>query len=210
MALTVEDGTGLAAANGYISVAFADTYHSDRLRTDWAGLSTPTKEGAIIRATDYIDWRFGRKFRGTKQSKSQGLEWPRLSALDNDRFLLNDNDAVPRQLQKAVSEYALIAARIGELAPNPPLPTGDEPLDGTASTATNSNSGIVTQLREKVGPLEVSTRYADLTAAGSQQGGTRVSQSAINSDFYLPEYLRADGWLSELLVNPYSRTLVRG
>lgn len=211
MAFVVEDGDGLELANAYVAVAFVDTYHEDRGRTDWAGFSTAIKEDSIVRATDYIEWRFGTKFRGTRRGQSQGLEWPRISAFDNDDFLYNNPlDAVPRQLQKATAEYALIAARQGELAPNPPLPTGDETLDGTASTATENTSGIVTAKRERVGPLEEETKYADLTSAGSSQAGGRTAQSFMNSDFYLPEYPRADGWIRELIDNPNSRRLLRG
>ena len=211
MAFVVEDGTGIETANAYVDVAFVDTYMSDRLRDDWGILPTSIKEGSIVRATDYIEWRFGTKFRGTRRGESQGLEWPRVSAHDNDDFLYNNPlDAVPRQLQKACAEYALIAARIGELAPHPPLPTGDETLDGTASTVTENTSGIVTASRERVGPLEEEKKYADLTSAGSSQAGGRTAQSFMNSDFYLPEYPRADGWIRELIDNPNSRRLLRG
>ena len=211
MSFLVEDGSGLQNATAYVSVAFVDGYMNDRLRDDWASLSTNVKQGSIVRATDYIEWRFGTKFRGSRRSESQGLEWPRNSAFDNDDWLYNNPlDAVPRQLQKACAEYSLIAARIGELAPNPPLPTGDETLDGTASTTTESTSGIITAARERVGPLETETKYADLTSAGSRQAGGRTAQSFMNSDFYLPEYPRADGWIRELINNPNSRPLRRG
>ena len=211
MAFLAEDGTGLEGANSYVDVAFVDTYQGDRGRTDWGEATTPDKQAALIRATDYIEYRFGRKFRGTRQSQSQGLEWPRISAFDNDDFLYNGPlDDVPRQLQKATAEYALIALRQGELAPNPPLPTGDEPIDGSAPTDTESTSGIVTASREKVGPIEEEKKYADLTSAGTKQAGGRVSQSADVSDFNIPEYPKADLWIAELTENPNSRRLARG
>ena len=207
---TPEDGTGLSTSNSYITQAFADDYQAGRGRSDWASATQADKEAAMVRATDYIEFRFGRRFRGYRRAESQALEWPRLSAFDNDDILWNGDNIMPDQLQKATAEYSLIALRIGELAPNPPLPTGDEPLDGTASTDDESNSGIVTAKRERVGPIEEETKYAALTSVGSKQAGGRVSQSALNSDFYLPEYPRADQWLEELITNPYSRRLVRG
>ena len=205
-----EDGDGLQGANAYTDVAFVDDHHEGRGRTDWAPVPTSTKEECIVRATDYIEYRFGRKFRGFRQGELQGLEWPRLSAFDNDHFLFNGINSIPQQLRKATAEYALIAFRQGELSPNPPLPTGDEPLDGTAPTATESNSGIITAKRERVGPLEEETKFATSASVGTKQAGGRVAQSIVNSDFYLPEYPRADAWIEELINNPNSRRLVRG
>jgi hypothetical protein len=43
MAFVVEDGTGLANATSYLSVADADAYHSDLGHADWVGLSTETE-----------------------------------------------------------------------------------------------------------------------------------------------------------------------
>lgn len=204
---TPETGDGVVGANAYITESFADDYHDGRGRTDWAAGTTADKQSAIVRATDYIEFRFGRKFRGTRQSRTQGLEWPRIAAFDNDDFLLQD---VPEQIQKACAEYALIALRQGELAPNPPLPTGDETLDGTASTDEESSSGIVTRKRERVGPIEEETTYASLASAGVKQAGGRVAQSSMISDFYLPEYPRADEWIAEVITNPTARRLRRG
>ena len=122
MALVPEDGSGLETANGYISQSFADTYHTDRYNTVWADYESDQKDAAIIRASDYVDKRFGRKFRGSRESRAQGLEWPRLSAFDNDGYAYSGDDAVPRNLQKAVAEYALRAAKLGVLAPDPHSP----------------------------------------------------------------------------------------
>ena len=50
-----EDGTGLANANAYVSVEFADEYFSARGNQTWAGLGSADKEAAIIKATDYLE-----------------------------------------------------------------------------------------------------------------------------------------------------------
>ena len=50
-----EDGTGLASANAYVSIEFADEYFSARKNEAWAGLDSAAKEAAIIKATDYIE-----------------------------------------------------------------------------------------------------------------------------------------------------------
>ena len=53
MTLVIEDGTGKSNAESYISVADADTYHSNRGNTDWAALTTAEKERLLRIATDY-------------------------------------------------------------------------------------------------------------------------------------------------------------
>ena len=205
MAFTVEDGSGVADANAYIPVAFADEHHGDRGNTAWTG-TTPEKEMAIIRATDYVDKRFGMKFRGFKQSKSQGLEWPRLSAFDNDDFLFNGLDDIPRQLQKAVAEYSLIALQI-DLLPIPARPFAV--LDPATGVVSGGVSGQVIKKREKVDVIEEETEYSDNTnlLTRKKPGG---SSSTVVTDFNLPEYPVADEWMQELLKAGFSVDLRRG
>lgn len=201
MSFIVEDGTGLSTANAYISVGYGDTHHGDRGRDDWNKASDNDKEQAIVRASDYIDQRFGLRFVGERSTGDQTLEWPRLGAFDKDGFLLQE---VPHQIQKATAEYALISIRQGELAPNPPLPVADQPVDGT-----DSESGVIAQgeiIREKVGPLE--TEYRSLGEA-RPSGAHKTSQSSMVSDLFLPEYPVADLWIEELLTSSLSRDLVR-
>src|SRR5882672_6440147 len=88
MPLIVEDGiSGNPDANAYISVEFADDYHDLRGNSKWTAANAGQRTAAIVRATDYIDKRFQQWFLGTKQNHDQGLAWPRLDALDRDRFL---------------------------------------------------------------------------------------------------------------------------
>ncbi len=203
MAFVVEDGTGLSNSNAYISVADADTHHADRGHTDWAAALDANKELAIVRATDYIDQRFGLKFVGDKGSSAQALEWPRIGAYDVDGYLF---DPLPPQLLKAVSEYALISLRQGDLGPNPQLPVPDsDPADGTTTNGPVPKGEIT---KEVVGPLE--TEWQPLSAARGNGGANRAAQSTLVSDFFIPEYPVADLWIEALLKNPSSRTLVRG
>ncbi|KKL22877.1 hypothetical protein LCGC14_2430990, partial [marine sediment metagenome] len=152
MSLVVEDGSGSSTANGYISVAFVDTYHLARRNAGW-GLQAVDKESAIVRATDYIDQRFGQKFRGVRTHKSQALEWPRLDAFDDDDFAFSSVDAVPRQLQRACAEYALRALNIMQLAPDPQLPFSTRDATGEGSTQlASAEAGEVGRKKKKVGP----------------------------------------------------------
>lgn len=69
MAFTVETGSGTPGANAYCSVSFVTSYLTDRGReteNDWSTAATAEQEESIVEATDYIDKRFGRRFKGVK------------------------------------------------------------------------------------------------------------------------------------------------
>jgi hypothetical protein len=70
MTIIVEDGSGIIGANSYASVAYADSYFTLRGITTWTGANS-LKEAALIKATDYIDLRFRRRFIGWKQFDPQ-------------------------------------------------------------------------------------------------------------------------------------------
>lgn len=61
MTLVVEDGTGVAGANSYESLASFKSYHDDRANS-YAGSDDAAIEAALIRATQYIDRRWRTKF----------------------------------------------------------------------------------------------------------------------------------------------------
>lgn len=186
MTFTPEDGTGIATANAYIAVAFYRTFHTDRGRV--VNEKASVIEGAIVRATDYIDKRFGRMFRGYRESKLQGLEWPRLQAMDESGWPLED---VPKLLQRATAEYARTAINVGVIAPNPQSSVGPQALDGTVSAAA---TGEV--IKEKMDVMETEylpiSRSRDMMFAGT-----------------LPELPEADLWINELIVG-LNRILERG
>ena len=141
--LTVEDGTGLAAANVYISRADAIEYHRLRGNTIFEDADENDQCVALIRASQYLDTRwiwFDEKF-----DEDQGLLFPRNELLDRDG---NDvSQTVPQEIQDACCEYALAVLGDGtalvELSPTPDQDTGTQ----------------VTMQRDKVGSLETETRY---------------------------------------------------
>lgn len=212
MAFTIETGLGIAGANAYISEAFADDHHGDRGTSDWTNFTTPEKLAAIIRASDYIDKRFGRRFVGVRSTKGQGLEWPRLSAFDQDGFLLSGVDDLPRQLERACAEYALRAAVCGILAPDPPLPVPKQDPAAMGTRPEQEATGQLTRKREKVGPLEEDRHYettSQVLGRNLAAGATGVKSSLVN-DFLIPEYPEADLWLEELLRSSTGSRLARG
>jgi hypothetical protein len=212
MAFTVETGTGIAGANAYDSVANIDTHHADHGQTAWNDFTTPEKQTAIVRATSFIDKRFGRRFVGVRSTKEQGLEWPRLDAFDQDGFLLSGTDAIPRQLLKAVAEYALRAAVCGILAPDPPLPVPKQDPTDIGTRPDQAETGQLTRKREKVGPLEEDKWFettSQVLGRNLAAGATGVKSSLVN-DFLIPEYPEADMWLEELLRSSMNVMLARG
>lgn len=102
---TVEDGTNVASANSYLTVAFADDYLSINTRTDtiWGGLTTQQKEKALARATLYLDANVN--WKGTRQYKDSALRWPRTGMADADG---NDlaGGFIPEEIKRAVAEVA--------------------------------------------------------------------------------------------------------
>lgn len=129
MALIVEDGTGKSDSESYISVADADTRHSNAGLTNWATLSTTEKEQAIRRATQYMEQAFRLRWKGQRKERLQALSWPRYDVVVDCWSV--DSDTVPSEIANACADLALKAAA-GDLAPD-------------------LERGIK---REKVGPIE--------------------------------------------------------
>ncbi len=211
MVFTVETGDGVSGANAYVTQAFVDGHHLDRNNTIWDDFTNSEKLSGIIRATDYIDKRFGRKFIGIRRLKEQGLEWPRLDAFDDDGFLMSGVDDLPRQLQRATAEYALRAVLCGVLAPDPLPPVPKQSMEsGAAARDEDVVTGEVIRKRDKLGPLEEERWYESRSQTIGQNlaaGATSVKSSLVN-DFVIPEYPEADLWLEELLRNSMNMRLV--
>lgn len=152
MALVTENGTGVAGAESYASVAFASAYWSARtqlaLSATWAAGTTAKQEGALREASTYIDAVWGQFFRGKRRGYVQGLLWPRTDALDDTGYELPD---LPTVLQQAVAE---LAAR----ALSAPLQADQERV------------GAVKKTRDKVGALETEVEYFDSGLTRAEYG----------------------------------------
>jgi hypothetical protein len=110
MTIVVEDGTGKADAESYISVTDADTYHSNLGNTDWTG-TTAVKEAALRKATNYLQQQFGTLWAGYRNTSTQALDWPRsyvpLTDLLVEEYFANDD--VPTEIVNACASLALRA-----------------------------------------------------------------------------------------------------
>ena len=118
--LIVEDGTGLADAEVFISVADADDYHAKRDNAAWAALTTPRKEALLRKASDYLLQTYSLRWAGYRTSDLQALDWPRtyvprrpatvytteIPYTDDFYYAANE---IPREVKYANAELALRA-----------------------------------------------------------------------------------------------------
>jgi hypothetical protein len=65
MAIVIEDGTGVKGAQTYGAVTAFEAYMLAR-GTDISAVTTAIKESSLVKATDYIDTRWGLKFKGQR------------------------------------------------------------------------------------------------------------------------------------------------
>jgi hypothetical protein len=139
MALIVEDGTGKADAQSFVSVSEADTYHEGLGNTGWdspngESASTEDKEKALRRASRFLSDSF--KWKGYPvNGRDQNLAWPRFYVSDDEDYGI-DSDEIPIEVKRATYEIALL-----ELV-----------TPGTMTPTVTESQRVK---REKVGPLEV-------------------------------------------------------
>lgn len=104
MAIIVEDGSGIAGANSYVSVTEARAYAAAR------GTPLPVDNAAVevllIRAMDFVESYRG-EFQGSKTDTGQPLQWPRIGVnLDGSEL---DGDVIPDVLTAAQIQLAIYA-----------------------------------------------------------------------------------------------------
>lgn len=134
MTVTVEDGTGVAGANSYISLADAKTYAKDRgitLVDDDVKL-----EQYMNKAVDYLE-SLRSDYKGAKAVSTNALQWPR-TGVTIDRVVIAST-TIPNELKYAQVE--LMIAING----------------GTDIVPTATGDAFVT--REKIGPID--TQYSE-------------------------------------------------
>lgn len=107
MAIIVEDGTGLADAESFASVAEADAYCTLRGLADWAALTTGAKEAALVNATEYLSDAFD--WVGERLTDEQALAWPRTASYSGQRAPAG----VPNKVKAAAIRVANLAGTAG-------------------------------------------------------------------------------------------------
>lgn len=102
--IVIEDGTIVATANSYITVAELDTYASDRGVTITAATEAAKGE-LLIEAMDYIE---SLNYKGVKvngDTSVQPLQWPRANVVIDS--YLNSITSIPELLKDGQAEVAL-------------------------------------------------------------------------------------------------------
>ena len=137
--IIVEDGSNVAGANSYVSVADARTYAGNR----GVDLSATDDDVAklIFNGMDYIETK-GCDYQGYPTNDDQELSWPRTGVSINCKDF--PEDQIPKQLIGALVQLVMAQHEGVEIFPNTSL------------------TDLVTE--ETVGPI--TTKYADVTRMG--------------------------------------------
>lgn len=140
MSLIVEDGSGLATAESFLSVADCTTYNDAHLAVAaWGSASTDAKERALRNATQYLEATYSSRWLGIRSTAVQALSWPRYEAELDGRIL--SSTALPTRLKDATAELAIKAVS-ETLMPD------------------QANPGTILSESVSVGPLSTSTTYS--------------------------------------------------
>jgi len=131
--IIVEDGTIVENANSYVDVSTFTAYAANR-GIDIAGDASTL----LVSATDYLETL---KFVGTKETRDQPLQWPRVNVYI-DGFYYAPTD-IPSQLKTAQMEVAMSL---------------DSDIDPQAPIERKTT-------KEKVGPIEV--EYSESSASNT-------------------------------------------
>lgn len=138
MPIIVEDATGLATAESYLSYVDYVAYWAARgvdTTTEVGTADEATTEPKLRLTTEYIDIRWGKSAPGLPISDDQALCFP------TDYFIV-DPVALPIQLERATAEYLRYS------------------LTNTLFIDNDRSSGPgIKLLKEKVGPIETETEY---------------------------------------------------
>lgn len=107
MALVVENGTGLAAAESYASAAEYVAYRAARGDAEAEDADEEeVVEPALRRATAYIDGVYGDRWPGRRvKGRDQALDWPREYARDRGGYEIPKTQ-VPIEVKRATMEAA--------------------------------------------------------------------------------------------------------
>lgn len=166
MALVVEDGTGLANADSFISVADADAYHARYGNTGWLSADQVEKEVHLRRGLRYLVTRNEGRWEGQKKADAQALPFPRYGVYDADGLWVDEN-SVPRAIAEAQAELALRSLAGEDLQPD-------------------LEDGAVKRERLKAGSVEEEVEYV---------GGKRETKSFSVVEAMLAPFLRRPGRL---------------
>lgn len=94
--IIVEDGTGVAGANSYVSLP--DAREILDLRGQNLDIDDVIAEQQLIAASDYVE-AFRDRFQGWKTSDTQSMQWPRVGVVIDNKII--DSVTIPIELVNA-------------------------------------------------------------------------------------------------------------
>ncbi|AAT69473.1 gp75 [Alphaproteobacteria phage PhiJL001] len=147
MTLVLETGFGVQDANSYVTAAFVTTYLTDRGReaeNGWSGLSQEQQEEKCIAATDYIDNRWGNRFKSVRKTRFAGNKAEARATFsaqpaDGETVVLGSYTYTFRTaLSSLTADFeVLIGASAAETAQNLVYAITENTTDGASTFSTN-------------------------------------------------------------------------
>ena len=125
MALIVEDGSVVAGADSYASLALFKTY-SDNFGFDYSAMTDTQIEQCLRKATVYMVQKYRSRWKGIRVQRLQSLDWPRTGVSTEPSsvgtrqatWYLIENFVVPLDVQNACILMAQKAFIDGDLYPD--------------------------------------------------------------------------------------------
>jgi hypothetical protein len=112
MALVLVATPKAANANAYLDRAAADAYFLGRLNAaKWTNATDAQKELALVAATNRLEQE---EYSGVPTNSDQRLKWPRYG-IERENGCFFESDIIPRLVQEAVCELALVLLQDGVL-----------------------------------------------------------------------------------------------
>ena len=113
MPLIIENGSIVANANSYVTDAEYTEYATSR--GDTVGETLQSREAQLLNAMDFLE-SCRDKFKGTKVSGEQPLQWPRFDVwIDSYQ---TDSNSIPIELKRAQMELAILINNGVEITPS--------------------------------------------------------------------------------------------
>lgn len=108
----LEDGTGIANSNSYVSLEDAENYFDTIGSQDWTDIcgDIEMSQRALVQASTFFDQRYGLSFRGEPVNSEQGLIFP--------LTIGGVQTGVPTNLKKAVLALTQVLLEEGVLDHN--------------------------------------------------------------------------------------------
>lgn len=141
--MIIEDGTGVAGANSYMTTTEATAYHTTFGNTGWPS-DTQLQETALIYATLALDANYGRNYESFRLPGTQELLWPRYQFYDRD-LQFRAQGVIPKELKYALAELALMYFQGTDLYPQ------------------DLKESSITEEAVSVGEIKTMTKYATPT-----------------------------------------------